>query len=225
MSPSALIEALAAGKPDDLLGTAETSWVDFKRSPYAMTSEKDKFELCKDVAAFANAQGGLLVLGVAAEKKSDQALEVATELRPFPQDKVDISKYIDTLNEYLRPRVNVKHRWYSDPARSASGTDNYYLVIEVDPVPELRRYVLVRRVVNDKDRFVDGLAVPIRHGDRTIYLPSEDVYQLINEGLRARDVAPIPTGKAGYRAAAGISSGTTNPTGGDDGDIYFKIIS
>lgn len=34
----------------------------------------------------------------------------------------------------------------------------------------------------------------------------------------------IPVGKAGARAAAGISSGTAEPTGGNDGDIYFKII-
>lgn len=35
----------------------------------------------------------------------------------------------------------------------------------------------------------------------------------------------IPVGKAAYRSAAGISSGTADPTGGNDGDIYFKIIS
>jgi hypothetical protein len=34
----------------------------------------------------------------------------------------------------------------------------------------------------------------------------------------------IPSNKAAYRTAAGISSGTTDPTGGNDGDIYFKII-
>lgn len=34
----------------------------------------------------------------------------------------------------------------------------------------------------------------------------------------------IPVGKAGYRAAAGISYGTADPSGGNDGDIYFKII-
>ena len=34
----------------------------------------------------------------------------------------------------------------------------------------------------------------------------------------------IPTGKAGYRSAAGITSGTALPTGGNDGDIYFQII-
>lgn len=36
--------------------------------------------------------------------------------------------------------------------------------------------------------------------------------------------ARVPVGKAGFRQAAGISSGTSDPTGGNDGDIYFKII-
>lgn len=36
--------------------------------------------------------------------------------------------------------------------------------------------------------------------------------------------ALIPIGKSGNRFASGISSGTGDPTGGSDGDIYFKII-
>lgn len=46
---------------------------------------------------------------------------------------------------------------------------------------------------------------------------------------RARDFvaqvkALIPTGKAAYRSAAGITSGTADPIGGNDGDIYFKTL-
>jgi hypothetical protein len=33
-----------------------------------------------------------------------------------------------------------------------------------------------------------------------------------------------PSSKAAARTAAGISSGTAEPTGGTDGDIYFKIV-
>lgn len=40
----------------------------------------------------------------------------------------------------------------------------------------------------------------------------------------AQVLARIPVGKAAYRASAGISSGTAAPTGGNDGDIYFKIV-
>lgn len=36
--------------------------------------------------------------------------------------------------------------------------------------------------------------------------------------------AQVPTSKGGYRTAAGISSGTALPSGGNDGDIYFQVI-
>jgi hypothetical protein len=42
--------------------------------------------------------------------------------------------------------------------------------------------------------------------------------------LAAQVQAQIPTGKAAYRTAAGISSGTAEPSGGVDGDSYFKIV-
>ena len=56
------------------------------------------------------------------------------------------------------------------------------------------------------------------------------VSQGAREINRTRDIAAeikalIPSGKAAYRTAAGISSGTGDPSGGNDGDIYFKIIS
>lgn len=46
---------------------------------------------------------------------------------------------------------------------------------------------------------------------------------------RTRDMVAVllnatPSSKAAARAAAGISSGTAEPTGGSDGDIYFKIV-
>lgn len=37
--------------------------------------------------------------------------------------------------------------------------------------------------------------------------------------------ALIPISRAAYRTASGITSGTADPTGGVDGDIYFKIVS
>jgi hypothetical protein len=35
----------------------------------------------------------------------------------------------------------------------------------------------------------------------------------------------IPTTKLGFRNAAGISYGYQDPSGGDNGDIYFKIVN
>lgn len=36
--------------------------------------------------------------------------------------------------------------------------------------------------------------------------------------------ATVPVGKPAYRTASGISSGIADPSGGNDGDIYFKIL-
>lgn len=55
------------------------------------------------------------------------------------------------------------------------------------------------------------------------------VYWGWREFNRTRDFiaqvkAMVPLGKSGYRSAAGISSGTAVPSGGNDGDIYFRIV-
>lgn len=41
----------------------------------------------------------------------------------------------------------------------------------------------------------------------------------------AEALTGTPQSKAAYRASSGISSGTAEPTGGTDGDIYFKILT
>lgn len=55
----------------------------------------------------------------------------------------------------------------------------------------------------------------IRNGDDEINKTRDYVAQV---------KALIPTSKGAYRTATGISSGTADPTGGADGDIYFKIV-
>lgn len=42
--------------------------------------------------------------------------------------------------------------------------------------------------------------------------------------LLAQIKAMIPVGKASFRTASGISSGAGAPTGGNDGDIYFRTV-
>ncbi len=63
---------------------------------------------------------------------------------------------------------------------------------------------------------VDGSTDLIIDGDQEINRTRDYVAQI--KGL-------IPVGKAGYRTAAGITSGTSDPSGGTDGDVYFKIVS
>jgi hypothetical protein len=62
-----LVSYLAVQQPYEIVGTPESEWVDFKsvppEGPYDLSTDKGKFELAKDVAAFSNASGGLIVCG------------------------------------------------------------------------------------------------------------------------------------------------------------------
>lgn len=40
----------------------------------------------------------------------------------------------------------------------------------------------------------------------------------------ARVIAMIPTGKSSFREASGITVSTGDPTGGENGDVHFKVI-
>ncbi|MFD1932969.1 helix-turn-helix domain-containing protein [Nonomuraea mangrovi] len=61
---SKVLTAWAKDQFDDWIGIPDGHHVDFKKSPYALDTHKGAFELCKDVAAFRNARGGLIVVGV-----------------------------------------------------------------------------------------------------------------------------------------------------------------
>lgn len=65
-------------------------------------------------------------------------------------------------------------------------------------------------------------------------VPNTGTSGLINLGAqeinRTRDFVAvlkglIPTTKGAARTQAGITSGSGSPSGGADGDIYFKIVS
>ncbi|MDE0683982.1 MAG: ATP-binding protein, partial [Candidatus Poribacteria bacterium] len=57
----------------DLIGNQEENlWIDFKLKPYQRDpddSEKYKHEICKDVTAMANAEGGYILIGVSEKNK------------------------------------------------------------------------------------------------------------------------------------------------------------
>lgn len=64
---------------------------------------------------------------------------------------------------------------------------------------------------------VSGTSGLVKDGDTEINRTRDYVAQV---------KATIPVGKAAYRTAAGITSGTADPSSGtgNDGDIYLKIL-
>jgi len=184
-SRTEVVSALSQNRAQDLLGTAENAWLDFKTTPYAVQTEKGKFELCKDVAALANAQGGLLVCGVRTTPLTTEAKDVAAELAAFPKEHAKVQSCRDVIAEYVHPSVATTFNWYDEPSKEGSG----YLVVEVEPLREEARYAMVRKMVNDKDQLTEGWCIPVRHGDQTVFVNANEIYYLINTALQNRSAA------------------------------------
>jgi len=64
--------------------------------------------------------------------------------------------------------------------------------------------------------------VPNTGEEGRVRLGAQEINRTRDEVAQVK--ALVPVGKANFRTAAGISSGTGEPSGGNDGDIYFKIL-
>jgi hypothetical protein len=121
-------EALGAGEPEKLLGLAECAWLDVKGGVYDLDSPYGAEELLKDVAAFANArEGGLLLVGFATQVEDGQ--EVIDRVRPVPRERVDLDRHRKLLDRIVPVPLHVRVDWVG------CGQDKGILVIDVPVQP------------------------------------------------------------------------------------------
>ena len=104
-------EILRTGDFERLLQGRESGTVDFTGQPYWIgdqpeaRKERARFELAKDVTAFANADGGIIVIGDRTEQNVDERSDEAVEITLMDRTLVQTSEYEDILNARVYPRL------------------------------------------------------------------------------------------------------------------------
>jgi hypothetical protein len=76
--------------------------------------------------------------------------------------------------------------------------------------------------IGDDAKDANYLLVPETGEDGRVRWGSREINR--TRDYIAQVKALLPVGKPAYRSKSGISSGTASPSGGSDGDVYFKII-
>lgn len=123
----------------------EGQYIDFKAKHYDFSIDNSKKELAKDVSAFANSQGGFLVIGIKSDSQGIPVEKTTVELsEEIPK------KYKRTLDKLIQP--NLAYRFH-DVALDSDPSEGYF-VIEIQ-VTRSRPHA-----------YLDGnsLAFSIRHG-------------------------------------------------------------
>lgn len=121
--------------------TPESEYIEYKREPYGH-SDPQKKEFLKDVSSFANTSGGVLLIGIRAEKG------LPVEISPIPAEKIDaeLLRMENLVRAGLEPSltgirmrgvptgpdtgvilVRIPRSWNLPHRVSAKGTNRYYL--------------------------------------------------------------------------------------------------
>jgi hypothetical protein len=136
------------------------------------------------VAGFANAKaGGLLLVGVSTRKEHDR--EILDQVRPVPHGLVDLDRHRKLIRErVIPPPRGVSVEWVD----CGQGTGVLVIDVPAQPtaclpyvVPGPARAATVSRV---------SVAVPVREGDATPWLPQGEIQRLLAAGWAATGGRP-----------------------------------
>jgi hypothetical protein len=175
-SQGQLIRALTEEEYDRVLGTSEGFWLDFKQAPYQLDQAHERWELAKDVGAFANETGGLIVIGFRTERSPTLGIDTATAYRPVPRNLIDSVRYRSVLQTHLYPQVRGLSMYWFPPREEDSGV----FVLEIPAQERQHKPFVVRRMLDEGVRETGAIGVPYRDGDQVGWWSPERVHHQLN---------------------------------------------
>jgi hypothetical protein len=146
MSFESIKALLDAGQFATLIGLDEDTWLEAKRrSPYDFATPAGRYELAKDVTAFANSEGGFLLIGLTTTPAADAKTERITAHDLCSQTEFDGAQYVGIIKEHVYPAIkNLRAYWLPVNAAAAHGLG----VVEIPPQNPSHKYFLIARVVD-----------------------------------------------------------------------------
>ncbi|WP_328623095.1 RNA-binding domain-containing protein [Streptomyces sp. NBC_00354] len=179
------LAALDAHEPNSLLGLRETQWIDAKAAPYQLADPKAVEELTKDVSAFANGGGGVIVIGIATRPEHDE--EVLDHIVDIDPAAVNVDQIRKLIRQWITPAPRgVRIGW-------SGAAGERVLFIDVPAQAAETLFVVPAPVGKPGSPRTDTVAVPMRDGDSTHWLPRTEIQQLLSAGVRA---SGMPTAQA-----------------------------
>ncbi|WP_409240332.1 helix-turn-helix domain-containing protein [Streptomyces sp. PA5.6] len=211
MDLEAVRAALRAQKPDLLLDQPGGQWLDAKAVPYEPREPRAVEELAKDVCAFANGGGGVLVLGIGT--RVVDGVEILDRFVPLDRASVDRDQLRKLIRAHITPAPRgVSVEWAADE----QGCRVLYIDVPVQQAGTL--FVVAAPVGKRGEPRTDTVAVPVREADGTHWLARTEIQRLLSAGAAASGmpiaetlsrplgeaVAHSPSGTAAVRVGQGL---------------------
>lgn len=170
------LDLVRGGHAKALIEQHEGPWFDGKGAPYQLNTDEQKWELAKDVAAFANSEGGGLIL-VGARTKKQGGSDVVRTVTDIPLALIDAGRYRKVLIAWLHPRVEGLEIGTVD-----HGGDQGVGFIYVPPQREEIKPFVTKGVVAGGKIHTTYVSIPVRDGEETRYAGPSEVHSLLQAG-------------------------------------------
>lgn len=180
---------IRGGKASVLVGTNESSWLEAKSTGYDLTVEARKIELAQDVAKFANAEaGGLLILGLTTKRGSSG--DTIRQVVPIHLARLKVRQYRAVIDKRVFPPIEGLEV-ESIPTEPGKGL----MLILVPPRPEeLKPFLVHGAIVANR---VEGAFVSVvrRRGEDSIPVTAAALHSMLAAGraLMRGKAVPSPT--------------------------------
>jgi len=143
---------------DSLIGLQEDAWFEAKSgAAYNLNTPEGRYELAKDVAAFANGTGGILIVGLRTTRQANTQTDEITAYDLCPQDTFNVNQYASLIEEYIHPEIEgLALCWMPINPEGTHGLG----IIEVPPQNPDRQYFLIANAIDGGSRikqFVFGI--------------------------------------------------------------------
>lgn len=176
-----LEQVINEGDFPKLLGERESEYFDCKRNVYDLKTDASKFELAKDVSAFANAEGGYILIGLETIKSETSFYDEIIAIHPFKQNVCNREQYIDVISDWIYPKLrDVRAEWHPSKDKASKGI----FVISIPNQPKINNPFLIKRTIQDTGKISEVLfGFCERMQENNVPKTIIELHQILRDGL------------------------------------------
>jgi hypothetical protein len=173
---------LECGNFDQLIGGVEDEHLECKGGHYQLQQDTGKMELAKDVSALANANGGIILIGVTTERDQTRQEDIIRHCGCFAENSISFRQCEDVISEWVLPSVpGLKFKWHPSATNPSDGIASIFIPSEACH----EKPFLVGKVVVDTGKIVGSyIGYFERKRDRVPPMKSAELRERLKDGLR-----------------------------------------
>jgi hypothetical protein len=168
-----------AGYGEFLVGQEESDWLEAKAAPWDLETEHGKIELGQDVARFANAGGGLIVVGASTRRTGD--LEKIVRVRGLASGAVSARRVVAVVNQRVYPLVEGM-AVFSASLRSSKSV---LLAIDVPPQSDDSKPFVVHGAIVGSHSEGAFISIVRRQGEGSVTIGAREIHSWLVAGRKA----------------------------------------